>query len=123
VTARAIIDRKGERGFTHEELVQVGLLVCHNQSRAWENLRYCGRAGSTGKVTNSLEKGAKKIMARDVHWELVCSEKSRPFAIETFRLKVPNGWLYCNTITRARALTRDEFSQSMVFVPDQVGAD
>jgi hypothetical protein len=43
-------------------------------------------------------------MARDVHWELVCSEKSRPFAIETFRLKVPNGWLYCNTITRARAL-------------------
>jgi hypothetical protein len=86
-------------------------------------LRYCGRAGSTGKVTNKLEKGAKKIMARDVHWELVCSEKSRPFAIETFRLKVPNGWLYCNTITRARALTRDEFSQSMVFVPDQVGAD
>ena len=34
------------------------------------------------------------------HWELVCSEKSRPFAIETFRLKVPNGWIYCNTITR-----------------------
>jgi hypothetical protein len=62
-------------------------------------------------------------MARDVHWEIVCSEKSHPFAIETFRLKVPNGWLYCNTITRARALTRDEFSQSMVFVPDQVGAD
>ena len=62
-------------------------------------------------------------MARDVHWELVCSEKSRPFAIETFRLKVPNGWLYCNTITRARALARDEFSQSMVFVPDQGGAD
>jgi hypothetical protein len=76
-----------------------------------------------GKVTNRSEKGAKKIMARDVHWELVCSEKSRPFAIETFRLKVPNGWLYCNTITRARALTRDEFSQSMVFVPDQLGAD
>jgi hypothetical protein len=22
--------------------VQVGLLICHNQSRAWENLRYCG---------------------------------------------------------------------------------
>jgi hypothetical protein len=35
------------------------------------------------------------------HWELVC---------------VPNGWIYCNTITRARAFTRDEFSQSMVFL-------
>ena len=50
------------------------------------------------------------------HWELVCSEISRPFVIETFRLKVPNGWIYCNTITRVRVFTRDEFSQSMVFL-------
>ena len=28
------------------------------------------------------------------HWELVCSEISRPFASKTFRLKVPNGWIY-----------------------------
>src|SRR5262249_21904127 len=50
------------------------------------------------------------------HWELVCSEISRPFVIKTFWLEVPNGWIYCNTITRARAFTRDEFSQSMVFL-------
>ena len=62
-------------------------------------------------------------MAKDAHWELVCSERSTPFAIETFRLKVPNGWIYCNSITRARLFTRDEFSQSMVFVPDRAVAD
>jgi hypothetical protein len=62
-------------------------------------------------------------MAKDAHWELVCSERSTPFAIETFRLKVPNGWIYCNSITRARLFTRDEFSQSMVFVPDRAAAD
>jgi len=56
-------------------------------------------------------------------WELVCSEISRPFAIETFRLKVPNGWIYCNTITRSRIFSRDEFSHSMVFVPDRAGTD
>jgi hypothetical protein len=62
-------------------------------------------------------------MAKGAHWELVCSEVSRPFAIETFRLKVPNGWIYCNTITRSRVLARDEFTQSMFFVPDRAGAD
>src|SRR5438477_1085867 len=51
------------------------------------------------------------------HWELVCSEISRPFAIETFRLKVPNGWIYCTITTRARTFSRDEFSQSMVLYP------
>ncbi len=48
-------------------------------------------------------------MAKGAHWELVCSDVSRPFAIETFRLKVPNGWIYCNTITRARVFARDGF--------------
>src|SRR5262249_51747587 len=38
-----------------------------------------------------------------------------------YRLKVPNGWIYCNTITRARVFARDEFSQSIVFVPDRAG--
>jgi hypothetical protein len=61
-------------------------------------------------------------MAKGAHWELVCSEVSRPFAIETFRLKVPNGWIYCTTITRTRVFARDDFSQSMVFVPDPSGA-
>jgi hypothetical protein len=57
-------------------------------------------------------------MAKNAHWELVCSEVSRPYAIETFRLRVPNGWIYCTTITRTRVFARDEFSQSMVFVPN-----
>ena len=61
-------------------------------------------------------------MAKGAHWELVCSEVSRPYAIETFRLKVPNGWIYCTTITRTRVFARDEFSQSMVFVPDRAEA-
>ena len=61
-------------------------------------------------------------MAKSAHWELVCSEVSRPFAIETFRLKVPNGWIYRNAITRTRVLARDEFSQSLVFVPDRAEA-
>jgi len=64
-----------------------------------------------------------KKMAKGAHWELVCSDVSRPFAIETFRFKVPNGWIYCNTITRARVFARDEFSQSLVFVPDRAGAE
>ena len=57
------------------------------------------------------------------HWELVCSEISRPFAIEAFRVKGAERMDLCTTITRARAFTRDEFSQSMVFVPDRAGAD
>jgi hypothetical protein len=65
----------------------------------------------------------KQDMAKGANWELVCSEVSRPFAIETFRLRVPNGWIYCTTITRTRMFARDEFSQSMVFVPDASAAD
>jgi hypothetical protein len=47
---------------------------------------------------------------------------SRPFAIETFRSKAPNGWIDCNAMTRTRVLARDEFSQSLVFVPDRAEA-
>jgi hypothetical protein len=69
-----------------------------------------------------LPKEGKEHMAKNAQWELVCSEVSRPYAIETFRLKVPNGWIYCNAITRTRMLARDEFSQSLVFVPDRAEA-
>jgi hypothetical protein len=72
-------------------------------------------------MTLFLPKEGKK-MAKGAQWELVCSEVSRPYAIETFRLKVPNGWIYCNAITRTRMLARDEFSQSLVFVPDRAEA-
>jgi len=58
-------------------------------------------------------------MARENRWERIYSEMSRPFSIQTFRLKVPNGWIYCHTVTRFHWFARDDFSQSTVFVPDQ----
>src|SRR5262249_3183519 len=60
-------------------------------------------------------------MAKGAHWELVCSEVSRPFAIETFRLKVPNGWIYCNTITRRACLHEMNFRSLMFLYPIERG--
>src|SRR5262245_878559 len=55
------------------------------------------------------------------HWELVCSEISRPFAIETFRLTVPNGYIYCNTITRALHLREMNFHSPWFLYPIEQG--
>ena len=56
-------------------------------------------------------------MAKGADWELVCSEISRPYAIETFRLQVANGWIYCNAITRRACLHAMNFRSLWFLYP------
>jgi hypothetical protein len=52
-------------------------------------------------------------------WEMVHSEKFGGQGACIQRMKVPGGWLYLRTAIHQRAFGREEWRDSMVFVPDK----
>jgi hypothetical protein len=51
-------------------------------------------------------------------WQEVHMEAGSGWQFHTWRMKVPGGWIYSHIVIRSRWFSRDEMSQSLVFVPD-----